>query len=74
MLIENEEHLEHVEIPHWAGLGGVCYIPSQFLAREDKNDVVNDLFFCCVSFFFTNFDFCRIGQSPKDPVFTLRRI
>ena len=26
-LIEDEIRLQLVEIPHWAGLGGVCYIP-----------------------------------------------
>ena len=28
-LIEAEIKLQLVEIPHWAGLGGVCYIPPE---------------------------------------------
>ncbi len=34
-LIEKEDKLEHVEIPHWAGLGGVCYIPPEL--RKSTN-------------------------------------
>ena len=30
-LIEAEIKLQLVEIPHWAGLGGVCYIPPGML-------------------------------------------
>ena len=35
-LIAKELRLEHVEITHWAGLGGVRYIPSQFIDSELK--------------------------------------
>lgn len=35
-LIDNEPKLEHVEIPHWAGLGGVCYLPEQLRKVEEQ--------------------------------------
>jgi len=34
-LIERESRLEHVEIAHWAGLGGVRYIPSEFVDKKE---------------------------------------
>lgn len=34
--IEAEDKIELVEIPHWAGLGGVCYIPPEL--RKAKLD------------------------------------
>ena len=36
-LISREEKLDLVEIPHWAGLGGVCYIPPE-LQRPKSNE------------------------------------
>ena len=39
-LIEAEKALELVEIPHWAGLGGVCFIPLE-LRQEVEEDVEN---------------------------------
>ena len=30
-LISDEIRLEHVDIAHWAGLGGVRYIPTEFI-------------------------------------------
>ena len=38
-LIEAEKALELVEIPHWAGLGGVCFIPLELRQEEGKEDV-----------------------------------
>ena len=35
-LITREEKLDMVEIPHWAGLGGVCYIPPEL--RKNNED------------------------------------
>lgn len=37
-LIEKEEKLEMVEIPHWAGLGGVCYIPPELRQNTQDGD------------------------------------
>lgn len=34
-LINAEEKIEMVEIPHWAGLGGVCYIPPELRKRNE---------------------------------------
>jgi len=36
-LIEQEPKLEYVEIPHWAGLGGICYLPPELMKTEDEN-------------------------------------
>merc|ERR1719244_1917414 len=33
-LIELDPSVQHVDIAHWAGLGGVRYIPSEFLDEE----------------------------------------
>ena len=33
-LIGKEVRLEHVDISHWAGLGGVRYIPSEFVEKH----------------------------------------
>ena len=38
-LIEAEIKLQLVEIPHWAGLGGVCYIPPE--QRRSPDDQGN---------------------------------
>ena len=38
-LIEAEKALELVEIPHWAGLGGVCFIPLELRQEDGKEDV-----------------------------------
>ncbi len=35
-LISQEVRLEHVEITHWAGLGGVRYIPSEFIDKKGE--------------------------------------
>ena len=40
-LISREEKLDLVEIPHWAGLGGVCYIPPE-LGLSKSNEEVTD--------------------------------
>ena len=37
-LIEAEIKLQLVEIPHWAGLGGVCYIPPEQRRTPDDPD------------------------------------
>lgn len=39
-LIRSEEKLDLVEIPHWAGLGGVCYVPPDLrkMTTEAKED------------------------------------
>ena len=34
--IEQEAKLDYVEIPHWAGLGGVCYLPPDLSKTEDE--------------------------------------
>ena len=39
-LIETEKALDLVEIPHWAGLGGVCFIPPE-LRKEGEEDLEN---------------------------------
>ena len=40
-LIEAEIKLQLVEIPHWAGLGGVCYIPpEQRRSPDDQGDLL----------------------------------
>ena len=36
-LISQEVKLEHIEIAHWAGLGGVSYLPMEF--RPDVEEV-----------------------------------
>ena len=36
-LISQEVKLEHIEIAHWAGLGGVSYLPMEF--RPETEDV-----------------------------------
>lgn len=36
-LIKTEDKLEHVEIPHWAGLGGVCYIPPELRTNPSED-------------------------------------
>jgi hypothetical protein len=36
-LIDAEPKLEYVEIPHWAGLGGICYLPPELCKTEDPN-------------------------------------
>ena len=36
-MIEAEIKLQLIEIPHWAGLGGVCYIPPE-QRREPCDD------------------------------------
>merc|ERR1719195_2215750 len=33
-LIEQEQNLQHIDIAHWAGLGGVRYIPSEYVDLE----------------------------------------
>ena len=33
-LIQNEPNLQHIDIAHWAGLGGVRYIPSEYVDTE----------------------------------------
>ena len=38
-LIQAEKALELVEIPHWAGLGGVCFIPPEL--RKENEDLEN---------------------------------
>ena len=38
-LIGSEVRLEHVDIAHWAGLGGVRYIPSDFIDQNRKKSV-----------------------------------
>ena len=35
-LISREEKLDLVEIPHWAGLGGVCYIPPELGMKSNE--------------------------------------
>jgi len=35
-LIELEPSVQHVDIAHWAGLGGVRYIPYEFIDRETE--------------------------------------
>ena len=37
-LIGREMRLEHVDIAHWAGLGGVRYVPSDFVDKADKGE------------------------------------
>ncbi len=37
-LISREMRLEHVDITHWAGLGGVRYIPSDFVDKLEKGE------------------------------------
>merc|ERR1719273_2857304 len=37
-LISREEKLDLVEIPHWAGLGGVCYIPPELQEKAKDQD------------------------------------
>ena len=37
-LIGREIRLEHVDIAHWAGLGGVRYIPSDFVDQIEKEE------------------------------------
>jgi len=36
-LIEKENNLQHIDIAHWAGLGGVRYIPSEYVDTETGN-------------------------------------
>ena len=36
-LIEREPKLEYVEIPHWAGLGGICYLPPELMKTEEES-------------------------------------
>lgn len=38
-LIAKEPRLEHVEIPHWAGLGGVRYVPPRFRCEGQANRI-----------------------------------
>jgi len=33
-LIKSEQNLQHIDIAHWAGLGGVRYIPSEYVDTE----------------------------------------
>jgi len=40
-LIEAEIKLQLVEIPHWAGLGGVCYIPPEQRRSPDDPETNN---------------------------------
>jgi hypothetical protein len=35
-LIDREPKLDYVEIPHWAGLGGICYLPPELSKTEDE--------------------------------------
>jgi len=35
-LIELEPSVQHVDIAHWAGLGGVRYIPSDYIDKESE--------------------------------------
>ncbi len=35
-LISKEPRLEHVDITHWAGLGGVRYVPSELIDNLEK--------------------------------------
>ena len=37
-LISREEKLDLVEIPHWAGLGGVCYIPPELQGPKSNEE------------------------------------
>ncbi len=40
-LIGQEIRLEHVEISHWAGLGGVRYIPSEYVDMVTKETEID---------------------------------
>ena len=41
-LIGQEVKLEHIEIAHWAGLGGVSYLPLEFRPELEEVDVPLD--------------------------------
>ena len=46
-LIEAEIKLQLVEIPHWAGLGGVCYIPpEQRRSLDDQGNLLMGIEIC----------------------------
>jgi len=36
--IDKEAKLERIDIAHWAGLGGVSYVPQEILNNRDKED------------------------------------
>ena len=38
-LIGQEVKLEHIEIAHWAGLGGVSYLPPEFRPKIEEVEV-----------------------------------
>ena len=42
-LISQEVRLEHIEIAHWAGLGGVSYLPMDFRPDIEEVEVAVDL-------------------------------
>merc|ERR1719219_3368880 len=37
-LIEKEPNLQHIDLAHWAGLGGVRYIPSEYVDQLTTTD------------------------------------
>merc|ERR1712226_994418 len=38
-LISQEVRLEHIEIAHWAGLGGVSYLPMDFRPEIEEVEI-----------------------------------
>ena len=42
-LISQEVRLEHIEIAHWAGLGGVSYLPMDFRPDIEEVEIAVDL-------------------------------
>ena len=38
-LIAKEPKLEHIEIAHWAGLGGISYLPPEFRPEMEEIEV-----------------------------------
>ena len=42
-LISQEVRLEHIEIAHWAGLGGVSYLPMDFRPDMEEVEIAVDL-------------------------------
>ena len=39
-LISQEVRLEHIEIAHWAGLGGISYLPMDFRPEMEEVEIV----------------------------------
>ena len=39
-LIGQEVKLEHIEIAHWAGLGGVSYLPPEFRPKLEEVEIL----------------------------------